>query len=574
MHERGEEVISTNGNRDASPATAPEQTAGAPTSNLKETFESIIVAFVLALIFRAFIVEAFVIPTGSMATTLLGAHMRFRCPDCGYQFDVNYSSPRESDNEDDVTIESPAPLRFDVHCPNCGYLIASPNHVSGFSANGGAVYSAPPVFPVDLGDRILVLKYAYLLKGPQRWDVVVFKAPPDQPANGPQFQTNYIKRLVGLPGETLEVLDGDVFISKDGGQTFTIQTRPREAQDAMWRIVYDNDHYPQLLPRAAGNEAPWQQPWSELSGGSGWNVGADAATGRVFHFNNMAGSSTIRFNPKAVSTSQTLTDYLVYDTHEKGRRAGFAGSPDDDSRDTNTVSDVKLTLNYRRTDGNGPLRLQLTKIDDIFTAEILPNQITVYHDSPAVAHSIIGQPIRFDGSPGKSHTIDFINVDYRVSLRVDGQELISSTPANYAPDFDFLLSAWRLRKQLPEPRIEIQADKQWSDVSHVSLWRDTYYTNQSVGGSRLLWGVPDSPAILKPDEYFVMGDNSPISADARCWGAGVQLPHEDLDVDAGRVPARFLLGRAFFVYWPAGFRLFGDSGYSLVPNFGEMRFIH
>src|SRR5436190_2747997 len=53
-------------------------------TNVKETIESILVAFIFAFIFRAFVVEAFVIPTGSMAPTLLGAHMRLTCADCGY----------------------------------------------------------------------------------------------------------------------------------------------------------------------------------------------------------------------------------------------------------------------------------------------------------------------------------------------------------------------------------------------------------------------------------------------------------------------------------------------------------
>src|SRR6476620_4772498 len=67
---------------------------------VKDTVESIIVAFILAFIFRAFVVEAFVIPTGSMAPTLLGAHMRFRCEDCGYEFTVNYQSARPGEDED------------------------------------------------------------------------------------------------------------------------------------------------------------------------------------------------------------------------------------------------------------------------------------------------------------------------------------------------------------------------------------------------------------------------------------------------------------------------------------------
>src|ERR1700733_11687313 len=79
--------------------TAPEQKAP-PESNVKETVESILVAFILAFIFRAFVVEAFVIPTGSMAPTLYGAHMRFRCPDCGTSFDVGFSVNHGIEGED------------------------------------------------------------------------------------------------------------------------------------------------------------------------------------------------------------------------------------------------------------------------------------------------------------------------------------------------------------------------------------------------------------------------------------------------------------------------------------------
>src|SRR6478609_44741 len=75
--------------------------------SVKETIESILVAFILAFVFRAFVVEAFVIPTGSMAPTLLGAHMRFRCNDCGYRFDANYS-PETTAGGDDLYIPTRA----------------------------------------------------------------------------------------------------------------------------------------------------------------------------------------------------------------------------------------------------------------------------------------------------------------------------------------------------------------------------------------------------------------------------------------------------------------------------------
>src|SRR6266480_428025 len=119
-----------------------------PETNIKDTIESILVAFILAFIFRAFIVEAFVIPTGSMAPTLLGAHMRFRCEDCGYRFDVNYTGKSVGD---DVEIPSVARGKvFAAICPNCGLKVAREDmHDPENDATAPAVH---------YGDRILVLK--------------------------------------------------------------------------------------------------------------------------------------------------------------------------------------------------------------------------------------------------------------------------------------------------------------------------------------------------------------------------------------------------------------------------------
>ena len=75
-----------------------------------------------------------------------------------------------------------------------------------------------------IGDRIFVNKYKYgyskhsfpfspnisdkrfFYKSPQRGDLVVFKTPVDN-------RTDYIKRLIGLPGETIQFIDGDLFIN-------------------------------------------------------------------------------------------------------------------------------------------------------------------------------------------------------------------------------------------------------------------------------------------------------------------------------------------------------------------------
>ena len=53
---------------------------------LRENIESIAIAIALAFVIRYFVVEAFKIPTGSMAPTLLGEHKDVKCPNCGWSF--------------------------------------------------------------------------------------------------------------------------------------------------------------------------------------------------------------------------------------------------------------------------------------------------------------------------------------------------------------------------------------------------------------------------------------------------------------------------------------------------------
>src|SRR5687768_2854613 len=569
---------------------APAGPAPGSDGSVKETIESIIVAFILAFIFRGFVVEAFVIPTGSMAPTLLGAHMRFDCPDCGWRFDVNYAS--ETGDADDVSIPSHAviPQRvterdasapngtrtttrlvnrvLSIHCPNCGYKLprADPNDPINDA-------TAPPV---RYGDRILVLKYLYLLSEPQRWDVVVFKSP-YQPEKY-DYGQNYIKRLIGKPGEAVYILDGDIYVGEPDAPAdqFVVQTKPDHVQDALWRIVYDNDYQ----PRGRG---VWVQPWKTAPGENGWDT-----AGRDFRFDNMQAAATLRFDATANADKHALTDWLAYDVtasqqqqHEPGR------SPPPDTHHypsytpQNFVADLKLSLYYRRDAGDGPLTLEMTKLGHTFTARLTPDEAQVFMTAPGGGEPVpVGAPVPLRGrGRGRAVYVEFLNVDYQVKLRLDGKEVIRTTPEQYRPDMTSLLKAADEVKRLERPEVRIRAERQTATLSHVGLWRDVYYLNRDGAGSGnpVRWGSPhDFPhhmITLGPEEYFVLGDNSPLSGDARTWHAPINLPDEDLDVLDGRVPGRFLIGKAFFVYWPAGYRPV-QSAPALVPNFGDMRFIH
>src|SRR5690348_15306792 len=69
-------------------------------SNVRETIESVVIAFVLAFLFRTFEAEAFVIPTGSMAPTLMGQHKDIECSECKFPYRVNAS--REEGQQGDL----------------------------------------------------------------------------------------------------------------------------------------------------------------------------------------------------------------------------------------------------------------------------------------------------------------------------------------------------------------------------------------------------------------------------------------------------------------------------------------
>ena len=83
----------------------------------RETVESIVVAVVLAFLFRAFVAEAFVIPTGSMAPTLQGRHLDVYCDQCGNRYQTGASSENFSPKHGDFQLVE------EVTCPVCRYTM-------------------------------------------------------------------------------------------------------------------------------------------------------------------------------------------------------------------------------------------------------------------------------------------------------------------------------------------------------------------------------------------------------------------------------------------------------------------
>ena len=69
---------------------------------------------------------------------------------------------------------------------------------------------------IEIGDRIVASRLAYIINDPQRYDVVIFKYPDDE-------RQNYVKRIIGLPGETVEIKDGTVYVTQTNGKTIQLR---------------------------------------------------------------------------------------------------------------------------------------------------------------------------------------------------------------------------------------------------------------------------------------------------------------------------------------------------------------
>ncbi len=77
--------------RETHEAAGSRPPGGAAPDGARELIETVIFVIVLVLMLKSFDAEAFVIPTGSMAETLLGYQKWVMCPDCGYRFPANCS---------------------------------------------------------------------------------------------------------------------------------------------------------------------------------------------------------------------------------------------------------------------------------------------------------------------------------------------------------------------------------------------------------------------------------------------------------------------------------------------------
>ena len=119
--------------------------------------------------------------------------------------------------------------------------------IDGFIIINATVPSGSMEKTIMTGDRVLGTRFAYWFSAPKRGDIVVFRYPVDE-AKGKK--TKFIKRIIGLPGETVTISDGVVYIDGEPLEENYINGTWVTGNDG-YKFSIPEDHY---LPEIAVRE--------------------------------------------------------------------------------------------------------------------------------------------------------------------------------------------------------------------------------------------------------------------------------------------------------------------------------
>jgi type IV secretory pathway protease TraF len=468
----GESTTQSVGGGSPQPAPAIEttinlsatQTIAAPTSRSLTRLLWVVVAALAGLVVlagvRLWMIDGLVlrrvsIDGPSMAPGLCGAHYGATCGDCGFPF--------RCDARD-------VPASGLVVCPNCGY-----------AKNQLAAVNLRPA------DAVLLDRWPLLWRGPRIGEVVAARLPdaPDKPV---------IKRVAALPGERLEIREGDLWVS---GRL--VRKSLRELHEVRL-LVHDNDFQPK---KTTGLPARWRPERT----GSGWQT-----LEKSFHFEAAAGGEIdwLRYHHWRSSQSAAPRTKAVPILDNDSYNQNL-------SRQMNDVIDVMLTCRVEAT-GEGQLALLAIDGSQRFeaTLDTAARRILLTADGASLVERPL--PANFTGRPA---AIEFGLCDEQVILAIDGRTIIVHPYARATGSHPEVLHP-----------LAIGASGLRVTVSNLQVWRDIYHL-EPLGTPRP-W---QADAALASGEFALLGDNPPASDDSRHWPG------------SGGVPRGKLLGRVTRPFW-------------------------
>lgn len=446
-------------------------------------------------------------------------------------------------------------------------------------------------------DHVVVDKMGFRFTGPDRWGVTVFQYPvPEvQGINGgevkarqsdgsrldsfplrPLLQRNFVKRVVGVPGDVFYIAHGDYYLRQDDGH-FAVAAKPAAIQEALWLPIYRHG--------AEADYVPWGGASGEEVSAAGEKLIFSLSEGPGVLFeqplrNLYVKPGPVNVRPRGGDQWQQVSVSLLEPSFSYQGQAGNIF--DLNSWEVNRLTTADLDSQFHGANLNRLMNEPLRDVRVRFQPEDLDGQITVIISQGSsnrvlLALSDQGWELKLgEQSLGKGSESpvgrDFrlAVVDNGVSLTVDGTVHVEPWPLQVV---DPGVSGNQTRLQLRGPgRLT---------AAHFAVDRDVHYTADGVmRDDRALWGqrisaavgpqelaareairsqiletrrlfiaaladpslrerltasmerrdqgdrdwlqplgVSPETALLIPDRgYLLLGDNSPFSLDSRTWG--------------------------------------------------------
>lgn len=442
----------------------------------------------------------------------------------------------------------------------------------------------------DGGDRIFCTKLNYRFRAPKRWEVAVFEFPYESAKRSDIYNIsdqykgqNFVKRITGLPGESLAISRGDIWVRPGSASTYERATKSDSVQRGMWLKVYEEnfkdisleefelfwkmvgghaeidkggplvlkarseavrmDYRPLVVAgerRDLMTELPGvpdryvlEQPVQfrcrntlEDGGVCGHvftkTIQTQNITGRCPRCGSMADERSVIFYHRR-SGLPALGRYAVNPRYASQGEEAAPRQPD-----YHIVPDLRIVADVNLENESTALALTLREDARFLQAVIHGNGLVEILEN--------GEPARPEWRatsnlrPGSTYTVEFYVADGVARLFVN-----SATPVLEG-------TIWNDKRALPRntPRssgASISATGGDTRIAKLAIDRDVFYYSgwEQDRGERFGQMNSSGEIFIPDDSFFPMGDHATSSFDARSWGP---------------VPTSLLRGPALLVWWP------------------------
>ncbi len=436
----------------------------------------------------------------------------------------------------------------------------------------------------DGGDRIFSSKLSYRFRDLRRWEVAVFKFPYATARQNdrygmvsPEYEgQNFVKRVIGLPGETVAIGRGDIWVRPSGARTpYERVGKPDSVQRGMWLKVYEEDFADISLPEFERF----------------WKIIGDAAVERgALVLRPGAGGVRLDYRPMAPAGEKRdrmvelpgIPDRYVLEQPVQFRCAecghvfvttvaaqnvqGRCPACGHLSEETEAVfyhrrSGLPEFGRYAVSPASAPQGEQTQPRQDEYN--FVPDLRVVAGVSLASRETVFSVALRED----ERFVQIALSGDGLLELRVNGRSALPQhrAPVGIAPGREHALECYvtegRARVFLDGAAAPVLDEQVWTDerpfprnaprssgvsllagggevrVRGLSMDRDVFYYSGWEHDRGEKYQALNSRGEIAVGErhFFPMGDHTSSSFDARSWGA---------------VPLGLLQGPALFIWWP------------------------